>query len=83
MSLDLKMGYYNIRLCEEASNICTTVLTRVKYWYKHIPVGVCNYPGIFKDKMNNIFRGFGFIRLYINGLIITTKGDCNNHLVKL
>ena len=25
MSLDLNMGYYNIRICENTSNLCATI----------------------------------------------------------
>ena len=33
--------------------------------------------------MNKIFRGFEFIRAYINGILIITKGDWSDHLNKL
>ena len=36
-----------------------------------------------KEKMNEVFRGFEFIRAYINDLLITTKGDWSDHLNKL
>ena len=56
-SLDLNMGYYHIRLSEEASKLCTIILPWVKYKYKRLPMGVCNSPYIFQEKMNEVFRG--------------------------
>ena len=44
---------------------------------------VCNSPGIFQEKMNEILRGIEFIRFYINDLLEITKGDCSVHLDKL
>ena len=51
-SLDLNMGYYHIRHSEHASNLCTIILSRVKYRYKRLPMGVSNSPDIFQEKMN-------------------------------
>ena len=46
-------------------------------------MGICNSPDIFQEKMNEIFCGFGFIRAYIDDLLIITKGDWFNNLNKL
>ena len=46
MSLDLNMGYYHIRIREQASNICTIILLWGKYNYKRLQMGVCNSPEI-------------------------------------
>ena len=57
-SLDLNMGYYHIRLSEKSINLCTIILTWVKYQYKRLPMGVVNSPEIFQNKMNDLFHGF-------------------------
>ena len=46
-------------------------------------MGICNSTDIFQEKTNGMFRGFGFIRAYINELLIITKGDWSDHLNKL
>ena len=56
MSLDLNMGYYHIPLSEEAGNLFTIILPWENYKYKLLPMGVCNSPEIFQEKMNEIFR---------------------------
>ena len=42
--LDLNMGYYNIRLSKNASNLCTIILPWGKYRYKRLTMGVANSP---------------------------------------
>ena len=76
------MGYYQIRLSEEASSLCTIILPLGKYQYKHLPMEVSNSPVIFQEKMNEMFHGFEFIQMYTNNLLIITKGDWPNHLQK-
>ena len=83
MSLDLNVGYYYIRLSKEASDLCTIILSSIKYKYKRLPMGVYNSPDISQEKMNEMFRGIEFTRLYIYDLLIITKGDWSNHLNKL
>ena len=46
-------------------------------------MGICNSPEIFQEKMNEMFRGFEFIRSYIDDLLIITKVDWYDHLNKL
>ena len=82
-SIDLNMGYYHIRLSEQDSNLCTIILKWGKYRYKRLPMGVSNSPEIFQEKMNEMFRGLGFIQAYINYLLIITKGDWSYHLEKM
>ena len=77
------MVYYQILLSKGASNLFTIILPWVKYKYKRLPMGLCNSPDIFQDKINEIFRGMEFIRAYINDLFIIAKVDQSNHLNKL
>ena len=79
-SLDLNMSYCYIRLSEEASNLYTIIPPQGKYKYKRLPMGVCNSPEIFQEKMNEIFYGIEFIRAYINDLLVITKGNWYDHL---
>ena len=83
LSLDLNIVYCHIRLSRHASNLCTIILPWVKYRYKRLPTGVINSSDIFQQKMNEMFRGFEFIRAYIDDLLIIRKGDCSNHLDKI
>ena len=61
-SLDLNMGYYHTCLIKKSSNLCTIILPWGKYKYKCLPMGGCNSEDIFREKMNETFRGIEFIR---------------------
>ena len=82
-SINLKIGYYHIRLRKKARNLCTIILPCGKHQYKRLPRGVRNSPENFQEKMNKMSRGFEFIRAYIDNLLIITKVDWSNQLEKL
>ena len=82
-SLDLDMGYYHIRLRENTSNLCKIILLWEKYQYKRLPMGVANSSEIFQQKMNDLFHGFEFIRVYIEDLLVLTKGYWTDHIQRL
>ena len=59
-SLDLNMGYYHIRLTPKASSICTVILPWEKYEYLRLPMGLCNSPHIFQEKISDLMQGLEF-----------------------
>ena len=65
-SLDLTMGYYCIALTPEASKLCTVVLPWGKYEYLKLPMGLCNSPDIFQEKMIELMEGLEFVRAYLD-----------------
>ena len=73
--IDLRMGYYHIRLREKASNLCMIIPPWGKYCYKRLPMVVTNSPNIFRQKMNDLFNVFEFICVFIDDLWVLTKGD--------
>ena len=82
-SLDLNMGYYHILLTPKASRLCTVVLPWDKYEYLRLPMGLCNSPNIFQEKMSKLMVGLEFARAYFDNLLLITTGDLAEHLVKL
>ena len=76
------MGYH-IWLNEDASNLCTTNISWIKYYYKHLSMGVSNLSEILEQKMNNLLQGFWFIHAYIYGVLIWTKVDFTDNVHKL
>ena len=82
-SLDLNMGYYHLELDDKAKELCTIVLPFGKFEYQRIPMGLCNSPDIFQEKMNELFTGLDFARTYIDDLLCLTKGNFDDHLEKL
>ena len=82
-SLDLNMGYYHIELTKMSKRLCTIVLPFGKYEYQRLPMGLCNSPDIFQEKMSDLMAGLEFVRTYIDDLLVITKGDFSDHLSKL
>ena len=82
-SLDSNTEYYNIRLNENISNLCTIIVPWEQYQFKRLPMVATKSPDIFQQKMNDLFHGFKFIRAYIENLLIITKGDWTDHIQKL
>ena len=82
-SLDLNMGYYHIELCPESKKLCTIVLPWGKFEYQKLPMGLCNSPDIFQEKMNELFAGFDYVRAYIDDLLVISNGSFDDHLQKL
>ena len=72
-SLDLNMGYYHIELTPNASRICTVVLPWGKYEYLRLPMGLCNSPDIFQEKMSELMEGLEFAKAYLDDLLIITN----------
>ena len=82
-TLDLNMGYYHIELSPFSQDVCTIVLPWGKYRMKRLPMGLCNSPDIFQEKMASLMDGLQYVRTYIDDLLVFTKGTWEDHLEKL
>ena len=67
------MGYYHIEFSSGSKQLFTIVLTWGKYEYQNIPMGVCNSPDIFQEKIYKLFDGLDMVRAYIDNVLVTTK----------
>ena len=45
-----------------------------------MPMGLCNSPDIFQEKMSNLIVGLEFARAYLDNLLIISKIDFDEHL---
>src|SRR6185369_12661947 len=59
---------------------CTTL---GKYEYLRLPMGLCNSPDIFQEKMGELMSGLDFARAYLDDLLIISKGSFEEHLDQL
>ena len=82
-SLDLNMGYYHILLDSDSAKLCTIVLPWGKYEYLRLPMGLCNSPDIFQEKMGDLMSDLEFARAYIDDLLVLSNGSYEDHLDKL
>ena len=67
------MGYYHIVLDPASSKLCTVVFPWGQYEYTRLPMGLCNSPDIFQEKMNDLMQELEFARAYIDDLLITSN----------
>src|SRR5688500_8305373 len=70
-------------LTPNASRLCTVVLPWGKYEYLRLPMGLCNSPDIFQEKMSELMVGLEFTRAYLDNLFLITKGNFDEHLDQL
>jgi len=68
------MGYYHIELSPISKEMCTIVLPWDKYEYQKLPIGLCNSPDIFQEKMSTLFHDLENVRAYINDLLVLGTG---------
>jgi putative transposase len=54
-----------------------------KYKYQHLPMGLCNSPDIFQERMYEIFSDLEYIHVYIDDLLVTSCSTFEEHLQKL
>ena len=65
------------------SALCTIVLPFGKYEYQRLPMGLCNSPDIFQEKMSTLMQDLEYVRAYIDDLLILTSSTWEDHLEKL
>ena len=82
-TLDLNMGYYNIRLDPDSSKICTLTFPLGKYSYLRLPMGIAGSPDIFQAKMSALMVALEFVRAYLDDLLCITKTNLKDHHDKL
>jgi hypothetical protein len=82
-SLDLNMGYYHIELTPFSKSLCTIVTPFGKYEYQRLPMGLCNSPDIFQERMYELFSDLEYVRAYIDDLLITSSSTFEDHLERL
>ena len=44
-----------------------------KYECQKLPMGLCNIPDIFQQKMNELFNGLDYVGTYIDHLLIISN----------
>jgi len=60
-SLDLNKGHCHVRLDPSSKEPCTIALPFGKCEHQAIPMGLCNSPDIFQEKMSEPMDGLAFV----------------------
>ena len=82
-ALDLNMGYYHIRLDPESRKLCILIFPWGNYEMQCLPMGLCNSPDIFQEKMSELMEGLEYVCTYIDDLLIISKDLFEDHLSKV
>ena len=82
-SLDLNMGYYHIALMPLSKRLCTIVTPWGKYEYQQLPMGLCNSPNIFQERMFELFLDLEYVQAYIDDLLVMSRLTFEEHLEKV
>ena len=69
------MGYYHIELSPGYKHLYTIVIPWGNQKYQEIPMGVCNSPDIFQEKISELFDGFNMVRVYIDDVLVINKNN--------
>jgi hypothetical protein len=82
-ALDLNMGYYTIRLDPTVSKMCTIIFPWGKYSYKRLPMGFGGSADTFQAQIMDLMASLKFVQVYMDDLLIITKGILDEHLQKM
>ncbi len=82
-ALDLNMGYYHIKLDDDAQKLCTIIFPWGKYKYKRLPMGIKVAPDVFQNVMSKLTQGMTYVKTYLDDLLILTNNNFQDHLTKL
>ena len=48
-----------------------------------LPMGLCNSPDMFQEKMSELMEGLDYVRIYIDDLLVISSGTFEHHLEQL
>ena len=82
-SLDLRSGYYHIRLTDSAKPKSAFVLSSLgKYQFNRVPFGLAQAPAYFQKLINDVLKGCNFAMGYLDDIIIYSRSE-KEHLEHL
>ena len=79
-SLDLNVAIAMWNCTQNQKKLCTLAFLWGKHEMQVLPMGLCNGPDVFQEKMSMLFAELDHVRTHIDDLLMTPKGDLNDHL---
>ncbi|KAG0439135.1 Transposon Tf2-9 polyprotein, partial [Dictyocoela muelleri] len=81
--IDLKSGYYQIKMHEKSQKYTAFVIENQKYEWRRMPFGLTNAPKTFQKAMDRFFGHLDFVKVYLDDIIIhsSTTEAHENHLI--
>ncbi|XP_022164853.1 uncharacterized protein K02A2.6-like, partial [Myzus persicae] len=69
--LDLKDGFWHVKLDEDSSKVCTFTTPFGRYCFMRLPFGISSAPEVFQRKTSEAFGEIDGVLCYFNDLIIS------------
>jgi len=79
-TIDLNMGYYSMKLSEQAKNLCVICLPWGLYEYNVLRQGIKPATDIFQQRMGNMFHNMNTIDIFMDDTIIFGYATFQLHL---
>jgi hypothetical protein len=76
-TIDVRLGYHQVRIREEDINTTTFITRYVHYEFTVVPFGLSNAPAIFMCLMNGVFKEYldKFVIVFLDDILIYSKSD--------
>jgi Reverse transcriptase (RNA-dependent DNA polymerase) len=76
------MQYYTFELDDTSKKLCSICTPFGNYQYNHLPMGISQAPDISQEKMEDLFRNFNEVDVYIDDIRVFSN-DWDMHCVLL
>lgn len=80
--IDLSQAYAQVLLDDESKKYCTISTHRGLFMYNRLPYGIASAPSIFQKIIDDIFKGFEGVSVFLDDILITGSNEID-HLNKL
>ena len=77
------MGYYHIPMDEYSKALLGRIMPWGYYQYQVLAMGISNAPDIFQSIMMRLLGDLEFVQVYMDDILITSKGTYSDHIAKL
>ncbi|KAE9349463.1 hypothetical protein PR003_g5875 [Phytophthora rubi] len=84
-TLDLKAGYWQIRMAEGDKAKTAFTTKRGLYQFVRMPFGLTNAPSTFQRMMNSVLCGLTWSTclVYLDDIVVYTRGGIERHVLEL
>ena len=73
--IDMKDGFWHIRLDDDSSKLCTFNSIFGRYSYTRLPFGISSAPEVFQKRANEIFGDIPDVFVIFDDLLIAAESD--------
>ena len=76
--LDLKDGFWNVKLDSESSKLCTFNTPFGRYSFCRLPFGISSAPEVFMKRMSELFSDIEGVHIVFDDIIIAAVDDLDH-----